>query len=239
LTLERPMNGEIERIKNSYRRRDGDERAQLYDPLRPEIYLAVQEKERALIRWIRRHSLSPVKEKYVLEIGCGRGDNILQLMRLGFDPSRIVANELLPERASAARERLPAVIPIFVGDAAELDLPERTFDIVMQSTVFSSILDPAFRVKLAGRIWKLVKPGGGILWYDFTYNNPRNRDVRVMPLSLIRELFPEAKIASWRLTLAPSISRRVAPIRPMLYTMLRAMPFLRTHLLCWIEKPVH
>ena len=22
-------------------------------------------------------------------------------------------------------------------------------------------------------MWALVKPGGGVLWYDFVYNNPR------------------------------------------------------------------
>ena len=49
--------------------------------------------------------------------------------------------------------------------------------------VFPSILDDSFQQKLADRMWALTKPGGGILWYDFIYNNPRNPDVRGVPLT--------------------------------------------------------
>ena len=30
-------------------------------------------------------------------------------------------------------------------------------------------------------MWAAVKPGGGVLWYDFTVDNPRNADVRGVP----------------------------------------------------------
>jgi ubiquinone/menaquinone biosynthesis C-methylase UbiE len=155
---------------------------------------------------------------------------------LGFSPAKIVANELLPERAALARERLPAAVSVLAGDASELDLPDGQFDIVLQSTVFSSILDMSFQKKLADRIWKLTRPGGGILWYDFTYDNPRNPDVRGMPYYMVRELFPGAEFVRWRLTLAPPVSRRVTRMRPVFYTLFNALPFLRTHLLCWIHK---
>jgi hypothetical protein len=86
-------------------------------------------------------------------------------------------------------------------------------------------------------MWTLTKPGGGVLWYDFNYNNPQNPDVRGVPLKRIRELFPQGKIDSWRITLAPPISRRVTRIHPALYTVFKLFPFLRTHRLCWIQKP--
>jgi len=44
-----------------------------------------------------------------------------------------------------------------VGDAAEIDLAEGSFDIVYQSTVFTSILDNGFQQKLADRMWALDK----------------------------------------------------------------------------------
>ena len=114
---------------------------------------------------------------------------------------------------------MPAAIKILVGDAAEIDLAEGPFDIVYQSTVFTSILDDGFQQKLADRMWALAKPGGGVLWYDFIYNNPRNPDVRGVPLQRIRELFPHGKIHHWKITLAPPISRRVTRLHPALYTM--------------------
>jgi SAM-dependent methyltransferase len=230
------MPGEIERIRKSYSRRISGEGTRLYNPLRPEIYLALQEKERKLIRWIKRCGQIPIAEKRVLEIGCGSGSNILQLIQLGFSPANIVANELLSTRAAMARERLPSAVSVLVGDASELDLSYEQFDIVLQSTVFSSILDISFQKKLADHIWKLTKSGGGILWYDFTYDNPQNPDVRGIPYSRIRELFPNAKITRWRLTLAPPVSRRVTRAHPVFYTLFNSMPFLRTHLLCWIQK---
>ena len=35
-----------------------------------------------------------------------------------------------------------------------------------------------------------------------------------------------------------SISRRVSRIHPSLYTIFNVVPFLRTHILCWIQKPL-
>jgi hypothetical protein len=72
--------------------------------------------------------------------------------------------------------------------------------------------------------------------YDFIYNNPRNPDVRGVPLKRIRELFPFGKIDSWRITLAPPISRRITRIHPVLYHVFNTFYFLRTHVLCWISK---
>lgn len=85
-------------------------------------------------------------------------------------------------------------------------------------------------------MWSMVKPQGGVLWYDFIFNNPNNPDVRGISILRIHELFPGGKIKVWRLTLAPPISRRVTKIHPSFYTLLNYIPFLRTHVLCWIEK---
>ena len=45
-----------------------------------------------------------------------------------------------------------------------IDLADESFDIVTQSTVFSSILDHRFQQDLSNRMWRMVKPRGGILW---------------------------------------------------------------------------
>jgi len=64
----------------------------------------------------------------------GGGENLLQLMQMGFLLGNLVGNELLEDRAEAARKRLSAAIKILVGDAAEIDQAEGPFDIVYQST---------------------------------------------------------------------------------------------------------
>lgn len=131
---------------------------------------------------------------------------------------------------------LPAATSVLLGDASTLELPDHSFDVVYQSTVFTSILDDEFQMKLAARMWSLAKPGGGVLWYDFIYNNPANPDVRGVPVAKVQSLFPDGEIDCWRLTLAPPISRRVTRLHPKLYTLFNAVPFLRTHVLCWIKK---
>jgi ubiquinone/menaquinone biosynthesis C-methylase UbiE len=195
-----------------------------------------QEKERALIRWLQTSNLQPVQAKSVLEIGCGSGGNLLTLMKLGFNPENLTGNELLEDRAASARQRLPQVTQVLQGDAAQLDIPPASFDIVYQSTVFSSILNPEFQQKLADRMWQLTKPGGGILWYDFIYNNPKNPDVIGVPVKQIHKLFPQGKVIVWKVTLAPPISRLVTKVHPSLYTFVNLLPPLRTHVLCWIQK---
>jgi SAM-dependent methyltransferase len=178
----------------------------------------------------------PVEIRRVLEIGCGTGGNLLHFLQLGFSPENLVGNELLEDQVEVARRRAAGGHKNPGGDAAEINLDEGPFDVVYQSTVFTSILDDGFQQKLADRMWAMVKPGGGVLWYDFIYNNPQNPDVRGVPLKRIRELFQQGKIDSWRITLAPPISRRVTRIHPALYYVFNAFYFLRTHILCWISK---
>lgn len=227
---------ESENIRLRYEKRNIPKFHHLYSPLQAAVYLGMQEKERAIIRWINRFGIEPLENKRVLEIGCGSGSNLLDLIRLGFHPKNIVGNELQEERANIARNRLPAATKIILGDAADIDIPGGPFDIVLQSTVFTSILDAHFQRRLADKMWGLTKVGGGVLWYDFVYDNPRNPDVRGVPLRQVKALFPKAKIHHWRLTLAPPISRLVTRFHPSMYTLFNAFPFLRTHILCWIEK---
>jgi hypothetical protein len=108
---------------------------------------------------------------------------------------------------------------------------------VLQSTVFSSLLDDAFQQRLADTMWSWLKPGGAVVWYDFTVDNPRNRDVRGVPLARVRQLFPKARIAAQRVTLAPPLARALCRVHPALYTVFNTLPPLRTHLLAWVAKP--
>jgi len=238
MTMREPSEDEPAAVAERYARREarggvGD----LYSPLRPEVWQARQERQREMLALLARHALLPLHQLRVLEIGCGSGSNLLELASLGFDAARLVGNELLPERAAIARRQLPAATALHEGDASKLPFEAGSFDVVYQSTVFSSLLDDAFQQRLADAMWRWTRPGGGVLWYDFTWDNPGNPDVRGVPLKRVRALFPRGRIDAARVTLAPPLSRRVVRVHPGAYRLLNALPFLRTHLLCWIGKP--
>jgi SAM-dependent methyltransferase len=227
---------ELQKIRARYERRAGDEISGRYDAINPAEFMSAQEKNRALLRWIRSCHIAPLHEKRLFEVGCGTGTDLLEFIQFGFAPANLTGWELLEDRVNAARERLPASVAVQHGDASQSDLPPESFNVVYQSTVFTSILDDALQERLAAKMWELVKPGGGVLWCDFTYNNPSNPDVRGVPRARVSELFPKGTMRSWRIGLAPPISRHVTRLHPALYTAANAFPFLRTHLLCWIQR---
>lgn len=231
----RPQAGEPQAVAERYARRGAADR---YSLLQPDVWQTVQEKQRALLQLLHQLGWTDPSALRVFEVGCGAGGQLLELLRLGVQPERLSGCELLPERHAQARALLPEAVQLHLGDAATLPLPAGSFDMVCQHTVFSSLLDNAFQQRLAERMWSWVRPGGGVLWYDFTVDNPRNPDVRGMPLARVRSLFPEARIRHRRLTLAPPIARRVCRLHPALYTLLNTVPPLRTHVLAWLEKPL-
>ena len=225
---------ETDAVAERYARRAPGDR---YSPLRPDVWQTLQERQRALIRLFARIGWSELADKRLFEVGCGSGANLLELLRLGFAPDHLIGAELLPERFAQARRMLPAGVALHVGEALTLDLAAASQDAVFVSTVFSSLLDAAFQQRLADAMWRWVKPGGGVLWYDFTIDNPRNPDVRGVPLQRVRALFPAGRVQAQRITLAPPIARTVTRVHPSLYTLFNAVPLLRTHVLAWIAKP--
>ena len=224
---------ETDAVAARYARRAAGDR---YSALRPDVWQTLQERQRAMLVLFARLGWTALSEKRLLEVGCGGGANLLELLRLGFAPQHLIGVELLPERFEQARHALPAALALHAGDALQLDLPAASQDAVFVSTVFSSLLDDAFQQRLAAAMWRWVKPGGGVLWYDFTVDNPLNADVRGVPLARLRTLFPEGRVQAQRITLAPPIARAVTRLHPSLYTLFNALPPLRTHVLAWVGK---
>ena len=225
---------EADAVAARYARRDVGSR---YSLLRPDVWQMVQERQRAMLRLFVRLGFTDLSALRLLEVGCGSGGNLLELLRLGFAPDRLSGVELLPDRFAAARAALPAALSLVEGDALQMSLPAASQDIVFVSTVFSSLLADAFQQRLADAMWRWVQPGGGVLWYDFTVDNPRNPDVRGVPPSRLRTLFPHGRVQARRVTLAPPIARAVTRVHPGLYPVFNALPLLRTHLLAWVGKP--
>ena len=206
-----------------------------YSMLKPDVWMMLQERQRAMLRRFATTGLDLASTR-LLEVGCGEGGNLLELIRMGFAPECLTGIELIEERFDVARARLPQALQLHRGDALAVDLPNGSQDIVFVSTVFSSILDGTTQRALAAAMWRWLSPGGSVLWYDFAVDNPHNPDVRGVDRARLQELFPQGKLQVQRVTLAPPIARRVCRLHPALYTVFNTIPLLRTHLLAWITK---
>ncbi len=230
-------NREAQRVLAEYRRRREEVDTDLYAPWNPAEQLMRDGRRRLAARLLRRFDAFPDTNSLCLEVGYGELGWLGELISWGVPETRLCGIELDTERAAVAQARLPSA-DLRVGDAAELPWQAETFQLVVVSTVFTSILDDAVRRRLAGEIERVLAPSGALLWYDFAFNNPGNRAVRRVDRSELRNLFPGLHGDTRRITLAPPLLRRIAPWSPWLASTLEAaVPWLRTHLLAVLVKP--
>jgi ubiquinone/menaquinone biosynthesis C-methylase UbiE len=99
-------------------------------------------------------------------------------VKWGALPTNLVGVDLLPERVAEARALCPSGVRIEVGSAAKLDFPDGSFDLVLQSTVCTSVVDTQLKRQVAAEMQRVVKDDGLVLWYDYSVNNPWNPDVQ-------------------------------------------------------------
>lgn len=225
----------IGKLKEAYSTRI-EPNAGNYSWFRADVCLYRQEKQRVLLRLLKRAGFKSVSNLKIFEVGCGFGDNILNLINLGAAPEDIYANDLIQGRIDTARARLPETVQLFTEDASETALADGSFDLIFQSTVFSSILSNEMQVDLANSMLRLLRRNGCIVWYDFLYNNPKNKSVRGCSKARVKELFPGTSILFRRVTLAPPLCRSIVRLFPFMYPVLNVFPFLRTHTFALIQK---
>ena len=219
---------EARRIKDVYAKRAASRRER-YSFLDPGFLFMCQEREVRLLALMAKSKCSPLTEKRILEVGCGSGPGIREFIKWGARPENLAGIDLLPERVAEARRLCPKTVTLETGNAESLPFASSSFDLVSQSTVFSSILDGEVRRRVADEMLRVLKPGGCILWYDFFVKPPRNPDVLAMGKKQIRRLFPVCDITLRRTTLAPPLTRAFAPYSWLLCCCLERLRLLDTH----------
>jgi ubiquinone/menaquinone biosynthesis C-methylase UbiE len=238
---------EAERIRQEYRRRARAIPADRYALTRPENLFQVGQRERRALAALRRADVLPLEGKAVLEVGCGSGGWLTTFEAWGVSRADLAGIDLDETRLARARRRLCAYrdeqgallaggADLRLGDAAALPWDDGSFDVVLQSTVFSSVLDAGMRRAVAAEMLRVLKPHGIVLWYDFYYNNPSNPNVRGVGRKEIAALFPRCDIRLRRVTLAPPLARRVVPRTWLGAALLEALTVFNTHYLGVVRK---
>jgi SAM-dependent methyltransferase len=226
---------EAERIRLAYAKRTAKS---IYSMCEPAHRLAVEERERVLLGMLDESGfLAALESMRILEVGCGSGFWLREFVRWGARPENIFGVDLLPERIAQARQLCPLAVSLSCQNASDLGNLDASFDLVLQSTVFTSILDEAMKRKVAAEMLRVLRPKGIVVWYDFHVDNPSNPDVRGIGRREIARLFPGCALHMKKLTLAPPLGRPLARMSAFLYGAASAIKPLCTHYLGIIRKP--
>lgn len=225
---------EQERIRDVYQLRGGAASAQ-YAWHRREILQHNAARLRTLAQLLSMTIGTDLSLARVLDVGCGTGALLRQLISWGADPSRLTGTEFQQDRLDQARRDTAPGVRWHLGG---LDCATSgSIDLASAETVFSSILDPRLRRSLADEMWRTVKPGGWCMVFDFRYDNPRNPNVRKVTVAELRQYWPADQCHCRTLLLAPPIARRLARAPYIATELLTAMlPVLRSHFIFMARK---
>lgn len=226
---------EQERINHVYRQWHGGAALARYAWHRPEIVSQVAARSRVLSRLLARTLGPDLSAVRVLDVGCGNGGFLRQLIDWGATPAHLAGSELQPDRLEHARLHTAPGVRWHLGP---LDaFPDNSVDLVSAHTVFSSILDEEVRRVLAAEMWRVLKPGGWTMIFDLRYGNPRNANVRkVTDVELLR-FWPTERRHYRTLMLAPPLSRAMSRLPWLVPELLATMlPLLRSHFIYMAQK---
>ena len=173
--------------------------------------------------------------KMVIDIGCAGGNTMQILKKFGASEKNLHGIDLREDRLSYAKKRFPKS-NFNLMDARNINFNDSSFDMVISFTLFSSVLNIEYRKQIAREMARVLKPRGAILYYDFRYNNPFNRNVMQVKYKDIKSLFPNMRMELTLITVLPPLVRLFGGLAEYVYPALSKIPFLNSHHIGLIRK---
>jgi ubiquinone/menaquinone biosynthesis C-methylase UbiE len=159
-----------------------------------------------------------------------------EFIKWGVSPADVTGIDLRPDALSMAAHLCPQGVTLQCASGSTLNFQDESFDLVLQSLVFTSVLDERMRHQMAQEMIRVVKKTGLIIWYDFYVDNPWNPNVRGVRKAEIKRLFPNCHIELERVSLALPLAKILAPWSWITCYVLSRLRFLNTHYLGVIQK---
>jgi ubiquinone/menaquinone biosynthesis C-methylase UbiE len=162
-------NLEEKRLREEYSKRDirltwSNWKTNIYHPRHPIGNLFNEHNHNILVDALNQQDLELTNLK-ILDVGCGYGSWLRYMVELGASPENCVGVDLSAHRIEIAKQKNPS-ISLFQQNIDKLPFLPGSFDFVMQSVVFSSILDMKMRISSANEMYRVTKKGGIIFWVD-------------------------------------------------------------------------
>ena len=194
---------------------------------------SIQQRQCAILRMLRKYGFTDSAGLKILEMGCGGGGVLVEFLNVGASPGNLYGVDLLSDRLVHAHQRLPGSC-LINADGQLLPFSSQSFDLVMQFTALSSLLDPDISGNVCRDMLRVLRTSGLILWYDF-WLNPTNPQTRGIRPAEIRRLFPNCMYEFHKITLAPPIARRIVPVSWILALLLEKQKVFNSHYLVAIR----
>ncbi|MHC4617640.1 MAG: class I SAM-dependent methyltransferase [Planctomycetota bacterium] len=227
---------EAERVKRAYQLRKEKQWWKRYSWYQKGTLQSLQERERVLL-YMLKNTVGNLSDKRILDVGCGRGTMLIQLLLYGAKTESCFGIDILEDRINEAKAKLPGMTFICCS-AEDIPLEKGTFDLVTMFTCLSSVLDSDIRRKICEEAFAMLRPGGWFLIYDFRVSNPSNPDVRGVRLGELKAYFPGRKYHSKKLTLLPPLARFIGSYSMFMCSVLSVFPFLKMHRMTIFQKPL-
>jgi SAM-dependent methyltransferase len=105
------------------------------------------------------HLLGDIRDKTVLDLGCGTGENIVPLLERG---ARVIGMDISPDLIALAQQRLCNAgleASLSAGDAYATGLPDESVDVI-----FCMALIHHLDINLVrNEMWRVLRKGGAII----------------------------------------------------------------------------
>lgn len=191
----------------------------------PEVAFQLFAFDRANIRALQHMDLDRESAR-ILDVGCGNGIGLIQMLRLGFDAKRMSGIDIDEDRIAQAHERLP-LSDVRCGDAQHMPYADGSFDIVMESTMFVLMPSEETARNIAKEMVRVARPGGYLMLIDWRYSKPGSDVYKAMNAGRIAELFDVGNatdvITREKGALVPPLGRRLSRFTPSLYFLVQRL----------------
>ncbi|MBE9065622.1 methyltransferase domain-containing protein [Leptolyngbya cf. ectocarpi LEGE 11479] len=113
---------------------------------------------------ISRLTINP--HEHVLDLGCGTGTLIQQLMHL--TPTAIFYGlDTSVEMLNVAKQKLPNSVELWLGSADELPFPDESFDVVVSTNAFHYLRNPS---QVIQEVKRVLTPEGRLVITDWCHD---------------------------------------------------------------------
>jgi SAM-dependent methyltransferase len=233
----RPLRVATEECYRQYNARKGADRNSLLH--NPEVLFQTLARDAAIVRsmqWIHPDTQSA----HVLDVGCGDGDSLWILLRLGFKPSNLFGVDIQEDRIFRAKTT-NSFVNFECTDATNLAFNDDIFDITMESMLFLQLTDDDVARRIASEMIRVTKPGGILLVSDWRYSKPGSQEFKGVSTSRIADLYQvgtETEVCrTFQGPLVPPLGRFLSKHLSCSYFVIQALfPFFVGHMVSILKK---